>query len=77
MPTASPPPSVPGVTQPTAPPPAALIQALARKPEQAGTLIKQAILLLEQAASMDSRQEPRLSAAVKLLRGPSKGDTQS
>jgi hypothetical protein len=75
-PSGTPPPTIPGVTQPTAAPPADLIRALTRKPEQATQLIRQAILLLQQAAEIDPRQEPRLSAAQKLLRGPAKPDTE-
>lgn len=69
---ASPPPAIPGVTQSPNVPPAMLVKALMRKPEQATQLIRQAIVLLEQAADIDSRQEPRIGAAVKLLRGPAK-----
>jgi hypothetical protein len=49
---------------------------LTKKPEQATQLIRQAILLLQQAADIDPRQEPRLSACMKLLRGPAKPNTE-
>lgn len=70
----TPPPSVPGLTNPSAPPtpPPALMQLLARRPEQSNQLMKQAIALLNQIADMDPRQEPRIGAAIKLLQGPSK-----
>lgn len=74
---ASPPPTVPGLTQPQTPAPQDLIKALMRKPEQAGQLTKQAILLLQQAADLDPRQEPRISAALSLLRGPRRPDTET
>lgn len=72
-----PPPSVPGVTASPAVPPQALIKALAKKPEQAVQLLRQAILSLEQAAELDPRLEDRIGAAVKLLHGPSKPDSNS
>lgn len=71
-PQVGPPPTVPGLTQPQIPPPSDLMQALRKKPETVSSLMRQAILLLEQVAKMDDRQEPRISAAVKLLRGPAK-----
>jgi len=67
-----PPPSVPGLTAPQAPPPAALMQALAKRPEQATSMMKQAVMLLEQVAQLDVRQEPRIKAALRWLRGPMK-----
>ena len=75
-PQVGPPPTVPGVTQPQIPPPAALMQAIQRKPQSSGMLIRQAILILEQAADMDNRMEPRISAAVKLLKGPAKPNAE-
>jgi hypothetical protein len=71
-PQVGPPPTVPGITQPQIPPPAALMQAIQKKPQSSQALIKQAILMLESAADMDNRMEPRISAAVKLLKGPAK-----
>lgn len=70
-----PPGSISGVTNPSAPPPQALIAQLMKKPEQAGQLIRQAVLMLQQAADMDPRLEDRIGAALKLLKGPSKPDT--
>lgn len=71
-PQVGPPPTVPGLTQPQVPPPMDLMKALQKKPETVTALMRQAILLLEQVADMDDRQEPRISAALKLLRGPAK-----
>ena len=71
-----PPPMVPGVSAPSTPPPAQLVQALMKRPEQASQLIRQAIVLLNQAADLDPRQEDRLKAASKLLQGPSRPDSE-
>lgn len=68
----APPTSVPGVTATPSAPPAALMQALQKQPETAQRLIKSAIVSLEQAARLDSRIEPRIDAALKILRGPNK-----
>jgi len=63
---------VPGLSAPQTAPPNAMMQLLARRPEQASSLMKQAILLLEQVADLDTRQEPRIRAALRLLRGPAR-----
>jgi len=73
---AGPPPQIPGVTQPQTPAPQQLIQALMKRPEQASQLIRQAVLLLNQAADLDPRLEDRLKAAAKLIQGPAKPDSE-
>lgn len=72
----SPPPTVPGVTAPPAAPPKDLMQALAKRPEQAGELVKQAILMLERAADIDDRQGDRIQAAISVLRGPKRPEPE-
>jgi hypothetical protein len=67
-----PPPTVPGLTSPATPPPQELMQALMRRPEQVNQLMKQAVVLLRQVADLDPRQEPRISAALKIISGPTK-----
>ena len=74
-----PPMTVPGVTQPPSIlPPQQLVSAVAKRPESALTLMKQVMVLLEKIAEIDPRQEPRIAAAQKLLRGPAKpgGDSE-
>lgn len=68
----TPPPQVAGVTQTPSVPPMELMKMLARKPESAQQLVRQAIVMLENAAELDARIEPRIGAAVKILRGPAK-----
>lgn len=68
----APPPTVPGLTAPQTPPPQALMALLQKRPEQASSMMKQAVLLLEQVADIDPRQEPHIRAALRLLRGPRK-----
>jgi len=75
-PTQMPPPTVPGLTSQPAAPPRDLMQALAKRPEQADMLVKQAIQMLERAADMDERQSDRIGAAVSLLRGPRRPDPE-
>lgn len=72
----APPPTVPGITQPPITPPADLMKALQKKPESAQTLMRQAIVLLEQVAEMDPRLAPRVQAASKLLRGPARPNSE-
>ena len=72
----APPPTVPGVTAPPAAPPRDLMQALAKRPEQASELVKQAIMILERAADMDERQGDRIQAAVTILRGPKRPEPE-
>jgi len=68
-----PPMTVPGVTQPPSIlPPQQVMSAVAKRPESALTLMKQVMVLLEKIAEIDPRQEPRIAAAQKLLRGPAK-----
>lgn len=71
-----PPPQAPGITQQPPTPPAELMRLIAKRPESAQQLIRQAIVLLEQAADLDTRIQPRLEAAIKVLRGPAKPNTE-
>lgn len=52
------------------------MRLIAKRPESAQQLIRQAIVLLEQAADLDTRIQPRLEAAIKVLRGPAKPNTE-
>ena len=72
----APPPMVPGVSAPSPAAPQQLVQALMKRPEQAGALIRQAVILLNQAADLDPRLEDRLRAAAKLIQGPSRPDAE-
>ena len=63
---------MPGITAPPTQPPNALMSLLMKRPEQVNSLVKQAVLLLEQVAQLDPRQEPRMRAALRIIRGPSK-----
>ncbi len=74
---ASPPPTIPGVTQTPSLPPRDLMNALQKKPETAQILIKQAVVMLENAAQMDQRMEDRIGAALKLLKGPMKPNSDT
>lgn len=72
----TPPPAVPGLTQPPITPPAELMKALQKKPETAQMKLRQAIVLLEQVADEDPRLAPRVGAATKLLRGPARPNSE-
>jgi len=48
------------------------MSAVAKRPESALTLMKQVMVLMEKIAEINPRQEPRIAAAQKLLRGPAK-----
>lgn len=65
------PPIVPNVTGGLTPPSGSdLLKTLTKRPDQASSLIKQAISALETAADMDPRLEGKIGAALRLLRGP-------
>ena len=67
----APPPDLPGVsTGASLMPPTGLMDALKSRPQDASTLIDQAISSLEAAAGLDDRLRGRINAALEILRGP-------